>query len=464
MPPTRRLPPVSSSVPWPAPRADEPIRATVTVPGSKSETNRALVLAALAAGPSMISGGLQARDTQVMRDGLRALGAAITGAGSTWRVDPPARFTGGRAIHCGLAGTVMRFLPPVAALADGPVAFDGDEQAYARPMGVVLDALRGLGVRVDATDNALPFTLTGDPELRGGIVTVDASASSQFVSALLLVGSRYVGGLDIRHDGKPIPSQPHLDMTVAMLRERGVAVDDAEPNRWVVAEGPIAPVDVVVEPDLSNAAPFLAAAAVTGGEVTVAHWPTVSHQPGNQLRGILREFGADVFRHEGGLTVRGTDTLHGVDVDLHEASELTPVVAALAALADSPSHIRGVAHIRGHETDRLQALENELRSLGAHVNQTDDGLTIRPRLLHGGVWGTYADHRMAQAGALLGLVVDDVQLDDITCTGKTMPEFADLWAAMIAEAETESDRVAPVGEPAPHGRLDNTVTGLETLL
>jgi len=429
---------VTTPTPWPAPSADEPIRAVVTVPGSKSETNRALVLAALATGPSTITGGLEARDTQIMRAALRALGVRIDEAGDTWRVVPPARLTGGATIDCGLAGTVMRFVPPVAALADGPVSFDGDEQAYARPMGVILESLAALGVRIEGDRRALPFTLTGDPQLPGGTVTLDASASSQFVSALLLTGARYARGVDVRHDGKPIPSQPHIDMTVKMLRDRGVAVDDGEPNRWVVAPGPIAPADVTIEPDLSNAAPFLAAAAITGGEVTVRNWPRLTHQPGNQLRGIFELFGAEVTHTIGELTVRGLNRLHGVDLDLHEASELTPVVAAVAALADSTSHLRGVAHIRGHETDRLAALETELDALGVHVSQTEDGLAIHPRLLHGGVWSTYADHRMAQAGALLGLVVPDIEIDDISVTSKTMPEFPELWTKMIADSVTAS--------------------------
>jgi 3-phosphoshikimate 1-carboxyvinyltransferase len=425
---------LTNQKPWPAPAADEPIRATVVVPGSKSETNRALILAALATGPSTVTGGLEARDTQIMRAALRALGVEIAERDGAWRVTPPVELTGGVTVDCGLAGTVMRFVPPVAALANGPVSFDGDEQAYARPMAVILESLATLGVTIEAPEMGLPFTMTGDPQLAGGILTLDASASSQFVSALLLAGARYAGGVDIRHNGKPIPSQPHIDMTVKMLRDRGVAVDDGEPNRWVVSPGPIAPLDVTIEPDLSNAAPFLAAAAITGGEVTVTRWPRFTHQPGNQLRSIFDLFGADVDQHDGVLTVRGTDRLHGVDLDLHDASELTPVIAAMAALADSTTHIRGVAHIRGHETDRLAALEAELEGLGVHVTQTEDGLTIHPRLMHGGVWATYADHRMAQAGALLGLVVPDIEIDDISVTSKTMPEFADLWSRMIADS------------------------------
>lgn len=422
---------------WVAPGAPAPIRATVRIPGSKSETNRALITAALADGPSLITDGLEARDTQLMRDALRVLGVRITASGNQWQVDPPSRLRAGGTIDCGLAGTVMRFVPPVAALAPGPVRFDGDPRAYGRPMKAILRALRSIGARVDS--DSLPFTLTGNPDLVGGVVSFDASESSQFVSGLLLSGARYPRGIDIRHLGPPLPSLPHIEMTVAMLRACGVEVNDTEPNRWVVRSGRIRACDVKIEPDLSNAAPFLAAAAVTGGTVVVPGWPRHTYQPGDQIRTILARFGAEVSWQHGELRVHGTDHLHGVDLDLHDASELTPVVAAVAALADSTSHLRGISHIRGHETDRLAALEAELDRLGAHVNQIDDGLVIHPRLLGGDVWHTYADHRMAQAGAVLGLVVPDIEIDDVSCTSKTMPEFIDLWNAMLADSQPAND-------------------------
>jgi 3-phosphoshikimate 1-carboxyvinyltransferase len=417
---------------WAAPEAPAPITATVVVPGSKSETNRALILAALASGPSVIRGGLEARDTQLMRDALRALGVDIVEDSGHWQITPPNAFVAGGTIDCGLAGTVMRFVPPIAALADGLVRFDGDQQAYVRPMGPILDALRALGATVDG--EALPFTISGKPQMRGGTVTLDASTSSQFLSGLLLAGARYGDGIDIRHVGPEIPSRPHIQMTVAMLRERGVTIDDTTPNRWVVSPGTIQPRDLTIEPDLSNAAPFLAAAAITGGTVTVPNWPRVTLQSGDAIRDILRRFGVRVALEGVNLLVQGTDHIHGVDLDLNAAAELTPVVAAVAALADHTSHIRGVAHIRGHETDRLAALETELDRLGSHVNQTDDGLTIHPRLLGGDLWHTYADHRMAQAGALLGLVIPEIVLDDIGCTSKTMPEFEQLWTTMINDS------------------------------
>lgn len=436
--------------PWAAPMAPAPIRATVRIPGSKSETNRALVLAALADGPSTITNGLDARDTRLMRDGLRALGVQIDDTGDDWRITPPASFAGGVTVDCGLAGTVMRFLPPVAALADGDVRFDGDEQAYVRPVGPLLDGLRALGVQI--TGESLPFVLRGRPGLDGGSITIDSASSSQYVSGLLLIGARLGEGLELRHAGGALPSRPHIAMTVEMLRERGVEIDDSETDRWVVSPGVIAARDVTIEPDLSNAAPFLAAAAVTGGAVTVPHWPADSHQPGAVVPRILQQFGADItYEADGALTVSGTDEVDSIEIDLRDASELTPVVAAVAALAADTSHIHGVGHIRGHETDRLAAIATELESLGAKVKVHDDGLVIHPRLLGGGTWHSYADHRMAQAGAVLGLVVEDIVIDDVTCTDKTLPEFVQLWTQMLADSVAESDAeiaADPTSEPA----------------
>lgn len=414
--------------PWTAPTATGPVTGTVAVPGSKSVTNRALLLAAVSGGAATVSGAPATRDTALMVGALRALGVPVEVDGERVAFGPHDGLRGGT-VDCGLAGTVMRFVPPAAALADGPVAFDGDPQARARPMATVLDALRALGARV--VGDALPFVVHGTGSLPGGDVVIDASASSQFVSGLLLSGARYDRGVTVHHDGKPVPSLPHIDMTVAMLRAAGVAVDDATPNTWRVEPGPVAARDWAVEPDLSNASVFLAAAALTGGRVTVSGWPAGSVQPGAEILAVLAEAGATIVPGAGGMTVQGPDRLAGVDVDLHDASELTPTVAALAALATSPSRIRGVAHIRGHETDRLAALAAELTALGGDVTETDDGLEIRPAALRGGPWRAYADHRMATAGALVGLVVPGVEIDDVGCTDKTIPDFPGRWAALL---------------------------------
>jgi 3-phosphoshikimate 1-carboxyvinyltransferase len=417
--------------PWAAPYADEPVTGHVTLPGSKSITNRALLLAALADRPSTLTHPLLARDTRLMVAALQALGVGVE-LGRDAVTVTPATLAGPATVDCGLAGTVMRFVPPVAALANGTVTFDGDPGARVRPMGEILGALRTLGVRLDGEATSLPLALEGTGRVRGGMVTIDASASSQFVSALLLAGARYDDGVDVRHDGKPVPSLPHIAMTVAMLRARGVDVDDDEPNRWRVRPGTVEGVPVEVEPDLSNAAPFLAAAVVTGGTVTVAGWPRATTQAGDALRSILPLFGADVVVDDDGLTVTGPDVIHGIDVDLHDVGELTPVLAAVCALATSPSYLRGIAHLRGHETDRLAALAHQLAALGGEVLETADGLEIRPRPLHGGVFETYHDHRMAQAGVVLGLRVRDVAVEDIATTSKTHEAFAAQWQALVS--------------------------------
>ena len=408
-----------------------PVDAVVTLPGSKSLTNRALVLAAIADGPSVIRRALRSRDTTLMAAALTALGSTVDTSGEDWKVNP-GPFTADAVVDCGLAGTVMRFVPPVAGLSGGAVSFDGDAHMRSRPIGEVLSALRTLGVRVeDDGRGSLPFTVRGSGAVTGGTVVVDASASSQFISALLLAGARYEHGIDVRHDGKPVPSLPHIDMTVAMLRRHGVEVDDREPNRWAVSPGPVHAVDHLIEPDLSNAAPFLALAAVSRGSVTVRDWPRSTTQAGDALRAILTLMGCDVDYVDEGLRVRGTGRLHGIDVDLHDVGELAPAVAALCALADSPSHLRGIAHIRGHETDRLAALATELGGLGADVTEHEDGLSLRPARLHGGVFHTYADHRMAHAGVIVGAAVDGVLVENIATTGKTFPDFAGFWSGLL---------------------------------
>lgn len=413
---------------WPAPVATTPVRATVEVPGSKSITNRAVLLAALSEGDATVHGVPASRDSTLMLDALRAIGVPVEYSDGIVRLGRHNGFRGPAVVDCGLAGTVMRFVPPAAALADGEIRFDGDPRARERPMGTVLNALRALGVALDG--DSLPFTLHGTGTVPGGAVTIDASASSQFVSGLLLSGARYEGGVTVHHDGKPVPSQPHIEMTVAMLRQAGVTVDDSDADTWRVEPGPVAAKDWTVEPDLSNATPFLAAAALTGGTVTVPGWPERTTQAGDAIRGILALMGCEVTLSSDGLTVTGPAKLSGVDVDLHDVGELTPTVAALTAFADGPSVLRGIAHLRGHETDRLAALAAELNGLGGAVTETDDGLAITPVSLHGGLWHAYADHRMATAGAIVGLAVPGVEVDDIATTAKTMPDFPGMWDRM----------------------------------
>ncbi|WP_436698527.1 3-phosphoshikimate 1-carboxyvinyltransferase [Nocardioides sp. BYT-33-1] len=422
---------------WPAPTITGPLDATITLPGSKSLTNRALVLAALADGPSVVRRALRSRDTLLMAGALTALGARVETDGDDWAVTPlDGAVPDGRvAVDCGLAGTVMRFVPPAAGLVRGEIAFDGDAHMRKRPIGEILAALRGLGMAIDDSDGALPFTVHGTGAVAGGTVVIDASASSQFVSALLLAGARFDAGVDVRHDGLPIPSLPHIEMTIAMLRDRGVVVDDGETDRWVVAPGPIAARDEAIEPDLSNAAPFLALAAVSGGSVTVRDWPRSTTQAGDALRDLLARMGCTVARVAEGLRVSGPPDgwrgLRGLDADLHDVGELAPAVAALCALAGTPSRLTGIAHIRGHETDRLAALARELGALGADVEEHADGLTLRPAPLTGGVFHTYADHRMAHAAVIVGAAVPGVLVENVATTSKTFPDFAGFWSGLL---------------------------------
>jgi 3-phosphoshikimate 1-carboxyvinyltransferase len=426
---------------WPAPSTPTPVHATVTVPGSKSQTNRALVLAALATaqGTSTISGALRSRDTDLMIGALQALGVAVEGAGAELTISGAIEPPPGARVDCGLAGTVLRFVPPVAALGSQTVTFDGDEQARTRPIAPLLDALRGLGVDFDG--DGLPFCVRGAGSVAGGTVEIDASASSQFVSGLLLSGAAFTDGLTIVHTGESVPSAPHVAMTVSMLRDAGVDVDDTQANRWLVAPGPIAPRHWIIEPDLSNAVPFLAAAVVSGGSVRVAGWPSVSIQPADAILSILEKLGSAVRHSSSYIEVQGASTYQGFDVDLHDVGELTPAVAALAALAEpgSVSQLRGIAHLRGHETDRLAALSTEIDGLGGQCAETPDGLVITARPLHGGVWQSYADHRMATAGAIVGLRVPGVEVEDIGTTAKTLPDFPLMWADMLAGQTTEPE-------------------------
>jgi 3-phosphoshikimate 1-carboxyvinyltransferase len=418
---------------WTTPHAAAPVRGVVVVPGSKSVTNRALVLAAVADAPGRLRRPLRSRDTELMAAALRAMGADVSDDGADWVVHPR-ELRGPAQVDVGLAGTVMRFVPPVATLANGDVGFDGDERARERPMLPLIHALVHLGA--DVNDNgtgALPFTVVGHGGLTGGEVRVDASASSQIVSALMLAAARWDRGLRVVHVGdRPVPNAPHLRMTAAMLRDRGVEVDATTPSVWSVEPGPVGAQDVTVEPDLSSAAPFLAAACVTGGEVVVRGWPATSSQPGAVLPEILERFGASCRRDGDDLVVVGGGAVTGADLDLRDGGELAPVVAALAACAKEPSTLTGIDYLRGHETDRIAALARELSALGARVDELTDGLRIVPGPLRAdGAFRTYDDHRLVMAGAVLGLVAPGLVLDDAATVAKTYPSFVQDWERLV---------------------------------
>lgn len=444
----------SAELAWSAPVADGPLDAVVPVPGSKSLTNRYLLLAALAAEPTQLHRPLHSRDSALMIEALRALGTRIETVDAEGRPDPdgsdllidPAPLTGPATIDCGLAGTVMRFVPALASIADGEITFDGDPRARERPMSALIDVLRDLGAQVDDDGRGtLPFTVHGTGSLPGGEVSVDASSSSQFASAPLLVAPALADGITLVRRG-PMPSQPHVTMTVDVLRERGIQVDvepgeDGEPGRWRVHPGPVAGGLVTVEPDLSNAGPFLAAAAITGGRVQVPDWPATTSQAGDRLRELLVRMGATVELGPAGLTVTGSPQIAAIDADLHDVGELTPTIAAVCAFADGPSRLRGVAHLRGHETDRLAALVTELRRLGVTAEETEDGLVITPGAMRPARLETYHDHRMATFAAIIGLRVPGVEVLDVDTTAKTLPDFTGMWSQMVATADRSRARL-----------------------
>ena len=457
---------------WLVPRASGPVRALVRLPGSKSMTNRALVLAALSGRPTLITGPLVARDTRLMAGALRALGCRITESADGWRVEPAALGLPGRPasprragidIDVGNAGTVLRFVPPLAALTHADVTFRGDARVSKRPVGPLLAALRTLGATVsDDGTGAVPFVVRGHGSVPGGTVTLDASSSSQLVSGLLLAAARFGAGAEIRHSGPPLPSAPHIEMTVRMLRSAGVDVraaafderaggvraagDSTVPagaspgrlvtNSWRVLPGPISTEQIDIEPDLSNAVPFLAAALATGGEVTVAGWPADSLQPAARIIELLQSMGAEVHLGADGLRVTGSGLIYGVSADLSEVGELPPVLTALAALASSPSEFTGIGHLRRHESDRLAALASEIGKLGGDVTELPDGLRIRPAPLHanGVTFDSHDDHRLVMAAAVLGLVTDGMRVRNAATVGKTFPGFSRCWTQILAPA------------------------------
>ena len=426
---------MSESAPqnWSAPSAKRPIHSTVSIPGSKSATNRAFVLAALGDSTSKIHKPLLARDTELMLQALEKLGCTITRTNELIEITPMKRVHQDLAIDVGLAGTVMRFVPPLAALTAGVVHFDGDQRARNRPMKTLIDSLKALKISVDdESSGSLPFSIISDGNVQGGEITLDASESSQFISALLLAGAKFSNGLTIKHVGNKLPSLPHIEMTIDMLNQVGVKVSSIEKNSWRVNPTVIKSKDWLIEPDLSNAGPFIAAAMVTKGEVTIKDWPQNTTQAGNAWIEILTKMGAQVSLTEKGLTVSQSGDIKGIEFDLSDVGELTPVLVSIAVLANSNSSLTGIAHLRGHETDRLAALVENIKSIGGDAEETTDGLIIRPRKLHGGLWKSFDDHRMATAGAVIGLVVEGILVDDIKTTSKTLPDFENMWTSLVS--------------------------------
>ena len=423
---------------WRAPyRGVQPISTTIEIPGSKSATNRALILSALASSPSTLRKPLHSRDSSLMVAGLRALGTEISEGQNGDLTINPKKLSGPAKVDVGNAGTVMRFLPPVAALATGPISFDGDPRSHERPLGPIIAALENLGVQIEHGGRySLPLQIKATGELIGGEIDIDASTSSQFISALLLVAPSTKKGIKVRHVGKHLPSQPHIEMTIQMLKQFGAQVVVSKSSegfpQWQVSPCELKGIDLIIEPDLSNAAPFMAAAMICGGEVTIKNWPKETAQPGDQLREIFTKMGAQISFEGSDLKVKGTGEINGIDIDLHDVGELTPSIAAVAALAKTPSSLRNIAHLRLHETDRLAALATEINALGGDVDEEESALHISPAPLHSGIFHTYEDHRLATAGAMLGLVIQGIDVENIETTKKTLPDFAGQWTRLVS--------------------------------
>ena len=413
----------------------EPINAKISIPGSKSATNRALILAAIAKTPSRLRKPLSSRDADLMVKGLQSLGCKIdeikTEQGFDYQITPQ-KLSGPTQIDVGNAGTVMRFLPPIASLATGLIHFDGDARSHERPIEPVIKALEQLGASIEHGNKyRLPLTINGSGQIKGGEVEVDASASSQFISALMLLGPATMNGLTIKNTGKTLPSMPHIEMTIQMLRQFGATVEVGQ-NSWTVKAGDLLGQDLTIEPDLSNAAPFMAAVMICGGSVEILDWPKSTSQPGDQLRDIFAKMGAKIEQNNEGLKISGSGKINGIDIDLHDVGELTPSIAAVAALASSPSTLRGIAHLRLHETDRLAALANEINNLGGDVTEGPGELLIKPaKLVASQIFKSYEDHRMATAGAIIGLAVKDLKVENIETTKKTLPDFPGMWQEML---------------------------------
>ena len=475
---------------WPAPLAPASSKAAgknalVHIPGSKSLTNRYLLLAALADSPSYLRAPLHSRDSALMIEALRQLGAGIelvptdSPFGPDVKVTPlnfaQAESAQARAvsIECGLAGTVMRFVPALAALLPGEFAFDGDPHARQRPMGPVLEGLRQLGVRVECEqgENALPFVLrspglaSAEGVSKAPVVRIDASTSSQFVSALLLMAPRLPQGMVLVHEGSSVPSIPHIQMTVEALRQMGIRVQEHYPiqdnkaeggeYRWTVHPGSFPGFEMTIEPDLSNAGPFLAAAVVTGESVTIPHWPAPAAdssagttQVGDMWRELLPELGARVSYAEGQLTVTGPAQLPEGDFsfDLSAGGELAPTMAAACAFVKGRVELTGIAHLRGHETDRLAALAAEINRLGGSAHDTADSLVIEAPIPAAAeaaqvLARTYDDHRMATFAAIIGLRRPNVVVQNVATVAKTMPEFTAMWEDMLAQWQVGASTV-----------------------
>jgi len=407
-------------------RVGGPLDVIVPVPGSKSIANRALVCAALAEGPSVLTNVPDGDDTMAMLGCLRELGlnaelegdrVLLNGVGTAWAEGP-------HTLHAGLAGTTSRFLTALVALAGGPFTIDGYPPLRRRPFGPLHEALTQLGVAVTpgASFGNLPATIEGPPST--GRATIGGAVSSQFVTALMLIGPYLPGGLRLRLTTELI-SRPYVELTAAVMGWFYFPEVEVGDDLITVAPGSYRPCDMAIEPDASSASYPLAIAAVVGGAVQVDRLGTTALQGDARFADYLAEMGCEVERDEDMVRVRRVGPLRGIDIDLSDASDLVPTLAVVAAVADTPSRIRGVGFIRDKESDRLGDLAAELRKAGVDITETDDGLDVRPsrQFLRPARLGTHHDHRLAMAFAVLGSITDGIEIEDPDVVSKSWPGF-----------------------------------------
>ncbi len=426
--------------------------AVVSLPGSKSITNRALVCAALATGTSELTGVLRADDTAAMIDGLRQLGATIeaegdcaTIVGSAGRVA-----TSATTIDARLSGTTSRFLMAVAALGSGPTVIDGASPLRARPMADGINAIRAAGVGIDDTGGSLPITIAGSREW-GPDVRIDAGASSQFLSGLLMVGPVLDHGLSVVVGGE-LQSRPYVEMTIAVMRAFGATVTATSASAWRIEPGGYRATNFAVEPDASAASYFFAAAAVCGGWVRVDGLGSDSLQGDVGFVDVLESMGAEVVRTPTSIEVRGSGSLSGIEVDLGNISDTAPTLAAIAPFADGPTVATGIDFIRAKETDRIGSVVTELRRLGVDADELLDGWIVRPSTVSPAVVETYHDHRMAMSFTVAGLRAGGIEIADPAVVNKTFPRFFEVIEELRRDSMVSGRGVVAIDGPAGSGK------------
>ena len=416
-------------------RATGPLDATVEVPGSKSLTNRALVAAGLARGPSTITGALQADDTEAMVGCLCSLGIDVLADWDAAEVtvtgcdgEPPSTDA---ELDARLSGTTSRFVLPVAALGSGRYTVDGAPPLRQRPFGPTVAALRDLGAHVDEPGGPglLPLVVSGGP-VAGGEVSLPGDASSQFVSGLLLAAPAMRDGLVV-HVPTALVSQPYVDMTVEVMRAFGAVVDRPADATWIVAPTGYDGIRYAVEPDASAASYCFAAAAICGGSVTVPGLTRSSNQGDVAFVDVLERMGAEVTHGADHLTVTGTGELRGIELDMADLSDTAQTLAAVAVFADGPTRVTGIGFIRAKETDRIGAVVTELQRCGIDAEEEADGFVVHPGEPRPAVVQTYDDHRMAMSFALLGLRVDGIEIADPDVVGKTFPRYWETIEGLV---------------------------------